>query len=81
MDTLLQQGESPHVIDLFQEGGSAQPQHLDLRIWFAKIQVTTADGRGIALRDSIAAAVRWWDGPYFGDPRTSGQGIFPLRSE
>jgi hypothetical protein len=81
VDTRLQQGESPHVIDLFQEGGSAQPRHMDLRIWFAKFQVTTPDGRGIALRDFIAAAVRWWDGLYSGDPRTSGQGIFPLRSE
>lgn len=35
--------------------------------------------RGIALRDFIAAGVRWWDGLYAGDHRTSGHGIFPFR--
>lgn len=81
VDARLHQAESPHVIDLFQEGGSAQPRHLDLRIWFGQVQVTTPDGRGVALRDFIAAGVRWWDGLYSGDPRTGGQGIFPLRSQ
>lgn len=81
VDARLQQDESRHVTDLFQEGGSAQPRHLDLRIWFAQIQITIPDGRSIALRDFIAAGVRWWDGLYAGDPRTSGQGIFPLRNE
>jgi hypothetical protein len=80
VDARLQRDESPHVIELFQEGGT-QPRHLDLRIWFAQIQVTGSGGRGIELRDFIAAGARWWDGLYRGDPRTGGRGIFPLRSE
>ena len=79
VDARLDPGQSPHVLDLFQEGGSAQPRHLDLRIWFAQIQITTPDNRDIPLPDFIASGVRWWDGLYSGDSRTSGQGIFPLR--
>ena len=78
VDARLDPGQSPHVIDLFQEGGSAQPRHLDLRIWFAQIQITTPDNGDIPLPDFIAPGVRWWDGLYSGDSRTSGQGIFPF---
>lgn len=77
----LGQEDPPHVIDLFQEGGSAQPRHLDLRIWFAQLRITTPDDREIPLPDFIASGARWWDGLHSGDPRTSGKGIFPLRSE
>jgi hypothetical protein len=81
VDARLDREESPHVIDLFQEGGSAQPRHLDLRIWFAQIRIITRDDRDIALPEFIAAGVRWWDGLHSGDPRTRGKGIFPLRGE
>jgi hypothetical protein len=81
LDARLDPEESPHVIDLFQKGGSAQPRHLDLRVWFEQIRITTHDGRGIPLPDFIASGVRWWDGLYAGDTRTSGHGIFPLRNE
>lgn len=81
VDVRLDQDESPHVIDLFQEGGSAQPRHLDLRIWFAQIEITTLDGSDIPLPEFIASGVRWWDGLYSGDPRTSGKGIVPGRGE
>ncbi len=80
-DVRLHPSQSPHVIDLFQEGGSAQPRHLDLRIWFALIQITTPGGRDIRLPEFIASGVRWWDGLYSGDPRTSGQGIVPLAED
>jgi hypothetical protein len=55
------------VIDLFQEGGSAQPRHLDRRIWFAQIQITTPDGRDIPVPGFTTSGVRWRDGLYCGD--------------
>jgi hypothetical protein len=57
------------------------PRHLDLRIWFAQIRITTHDERDIPLPEFIASGVRWWDGLHSGDPRTSGKGVFPLRGE
>jgi hypothetical protein len=44
VDVRLSQDESPHVIDLFREGGSGKPRHLDLRIWFTQIRITTYRG-------------------------------------
>jgi hypothetical protein len=81
IDVRLSQDESPHVIDLFQEGGSGKPRHLDLRIWFTQIRITTYGERDIPVPEFIASGVRWWDGLHSGDPRTSGKGIFALRSE
>ncbi len=81
LDARLAREESPHVIDLFQEGGSAEPRHLDLRIWFELLRVTTPDERDIPLSGFIASGVRWWDGLHSGDHRTGGKGIFPLRPE
>lgn len=81
VDARFDQEESPHVIDLFQEGGSAQPRHLDLRIWFAQIRITTHDDHDIPLHEFIASGARWWDGLHSGDPRISGTGIFPLRGD
>ena len=76
------QDESPHVIGLFPDGGPARPRHLDLRIWFAQIQITTVDGSDIPVPEFIGSGVRWWDGLYSsGDPRTSGKGIVPGRGE
>ena len=81
VDVRLSHDESPHVIDLFQEGGSGKPRHLDLRIWFAQIRITTYEERDIPVPEFIASGVRWWDGLHSGDPRTSGKGSFPLRGE
>jgi hypothetical protein len=80
VDARLDQCESPHVIDLFQEGGGEQ-RHLDVRIWFEQIQITAHDGREISISDFVASGIRWWDGMYSGDPRTGGQGIYPLCNE
>jgi hypothetical protein len=81
VDACLDEQESPHVIYLFQEGGSARPRHLDLRIWFEQIRITRRDERDIPLHEFIASGVRWWGGLHSGDARTSGKGIFPLRGE
>jgi hypothetical protein len=81
LDARLGPGESPHVVDLFQEGGSAQPRHLDLRIWFTQIRITTLDDRDIPLPEFIASGVRWWDALYAGDARARGKGICPLRGQ
>lgn len=81
LDVRPSPGESPHVLEVFQEGGSAQPRHLDLRIWFAQIRITALDGRDIALPEFIASGVRWWDALHAGDPHTRGRGIFPLREQ
>jgi hypothetical protein len=77
VDARLDEEDSPHVIDLFQEGGTAHPRHLDLRIWFAQIRITIHHDREIPLPEFIASGVRWWDGLHSGDPRTSGKGIVP----
>lgn len=70
LDARLGEEESAHVIDVFQEGGSASPRYLDLRIWFAQIRITTHDDRHIPLLEFIASGVRWWNGLHCGDPRT-----------
>jgi hypothetical protein len=67
-----------HSILLFQEG---HDRHLDILLWFDKLQVRTPDGSEIPLSDFTAAGKRWWDGLYSGDPRTQGYGIFPCGSE
>ena len=72
---------SPHVLDVFQAGGSAAPRHLDLRVWFRYLSIHTPVGDSISLADFVASGVRWWDGLHAGDPRTSGSGILPLRPD
>ncbi len=69
--------ESSHVTDLLQEGGSAEPRHLDLCVWLEGIRIATPDERDIPIADVIAPGVRWWDGLHAGDPRTGGKGIIP----
>jgi hypothetical protein len=74
VDAHLSQQEAPHVIDIFQEG-STETRHLDLRIWFTLVRISTPDERDIPLTDFISAGVRWWDGFRAGDPRTAGKGM------
>jgi hypothetical protein len=76
MDLALPGSRPAHVLDVSLEGG-APARHLDLRVWFTDLCITAADAQPIALADFIAAGVRWWDGLYARDPRTSGKGIFP----
>ena len=81
LDVTLSGAANAHVIDLFQEGGSGRPRHLDLRVWFAELKVLDGDLRQVPLDEFIASGVRWWDGLYSRDPRTSGHGIIPLTPE
>lgn len=81
IDARFAEESSQHVLELFQEGGSAAPRHLDLRIWFRRICVVTPGGRRIPLSEFVAGGVRWWDGLHSGDQRTTGRGIFPLHDD
>ncbi len=81
LDVTLSKQTSPHVLELFQEGGSAAPRHLDLRVWFDQIDISTPDRHNLPLVDFIAAGVCWWNAMYADDPRTHGRGIFPLRDD
>jgi len=66
-----------HNLTLFQDGS---PQRiLDLRIWFRDIEFRRPSGEDVPIGTVIADGKRWWDGLYSGDPRTQGQGIFPLK--
>lgn len=75
LDVALSNDPAPHVLDLFQEGGSGNPRHLDLRVSFRDLRVQRRDDHEIPLQEFIDGGVRWWDGLHSGDPRTDGKGI------
>jgi hypothetical protein len=77
LDAALSSEPVSHVLDLFQEGGSGTPRHLDLRIWFRDLHVMRRTGEQIPLPEFIDGGVRWWDGLHADDPRTGGKGIVP----
>jgi hypothetical protein len=77
LDTALSSEPAPHVLDLFQEGGSGNRRHLDLRVWFRDLHIMRRTGEHIALQEFIDGGLRWWDGLHAGDPRTDGKGIVP----
>jgi metal-dependent amidase/aminoacylase/carboxypeptidase family protein len=63
-------------MELFHEGsGTAGPRHLDLRVWFTTLRVTTRAGEQLPLQEFIDGGTRWWNGLHEGDPRTGGKGI------
>jgi len=74
LDERLGEGGDTHSITLFQEGND---RHLDLRIWFDRLQVFRPDHTEIQLEEFMAGGKRWWDGLYSGDSRTGQAGIFP----
>ncbi|MEU6787743.1 hypothetical protein ABZ912_51865 [Nonomuraea angiospora] len=76
LDANLSEDPAPHVLDLFQEGGGG-PRHLDLRVWFRELRVRRGAGEEVPVQEFIDGGVRWWDGLYAGDPRTTGKGIIP----
>ncbi|MFF5229529.1 hypothetical protein [Dactylosporangium sp. NPDC000521] len=78
LDGHLSTEPAPHVLELFQEGCSDSPRHLDLRVWFSTLLVTHRTGEEISLQEFIDGGTRWWDGLHAGDPRTGGKGIAPL---
>ncbi|MEV6037941.1 hypothetical protein AB0L65_42800 [Nonomuraea sp. NPDC052116] len=77
LDANLSEDPAPHVLDLFQERSSGSPRHLDLRVWFRELRVCRGAGEEVPLQEFIDGGVRWWDGLYAGDPRTTGKGIIP----
>lgn len=68
-----------HSIFLFQEFHGPQ-RHLDLLIWFDRLEIRDPAGRPLTLAEFAAGGKRWWDGLYAGDPRTAGAGITPLNT-
>jgi hypothetical protein len=76
-DANLSEDPAPHVLELFQESGSGNLRHLDLRVWFRELRVYRSTGGEVPLQEFIDGGVRWWDRLHAGDPRTSGKGIFP----
>ncbi|HEY6324124.1 MAG TPA: hypothetical protein VJA16_21485 [Thermoanaerobaculia bacterium] len=68
-----------HSILLFQEFDTPQ-RHLDLLIWFDRLEVRDPADRPLTLAEFAAGGKRWWDGLYAGDPRTAGAGIMPLNT-
>ena len=64
-----------HSISLFQEGDN---RHLDLCLWFDRLEIRTPDGSQVNFEEFCAGGKRWWDAMYSGDPRTKGPGILPL---
>lgn len=71
-DERMSESEAPHVIDLFQEGGSLG--HVDFRLWFEDAWIQRKGVRP-SLEEVIADANRWWDAMYAGDPVTANHGI------
>jgi hypothetical protein len=67
-----------HTLQLFQEG---QGRHLDLCIWFDRLQILSPAGDELDVNDVIAGGRRWWDALYANDPRATGRGIVPLRRD
>jgi hypothetical protein len=66
-----------HTLDLFQHTDDGS-RRLDIRIWFDVLRISGPDRREVAFDDFTAAGVRWWDGLYANDPRTTGWGIKPV---
>jgi hypothetical protein len=77
LDAVLDGKCSAHVLDVFQESGHSPWRHMDLRIWFDDICVSSLGHEWIPLQEFIAAGERWWAGLRAGDPRTNGKGIVP----
>lgn len=77
LDALLCGDAARHVLDVHKETRTGSPRHLDLRVWFDDICVSSAGGEQIPLVEFIAGGRRWWDGLKAGDPRAAGRGIEP----
>ena len=67
-----------HLLEVFQEG-EALDRHLDVRIWFSSLSISTELHPDVDPAEFAAGGVRWWDAMYAGDPVTHAHGVFPLR--
>src|SRR5258708_3697785 len=70
--------EATHSITVFQAGAD---RHLDVCLWFNRLEIKDPRGEGISMEAFIAGGRRWWDGLYKGDERTSDSGIIPLKND
>lgn len=79
LDMVIPSGSDQHVFDLFQESPLGPDRHLDVRIWFKDLSVFDYEMNPISIEEFADGGRRWWNALYEGDPRTSGQGIVPLK--
>jgi hypothetical protein len=75
LDVVLGEDGMSHSLRVFQD---TSERFLNVQIWFDDLLIRDPKGASISPDEFIAAGVRWWDGLYVGDPRTSGAGIFPI---
>ncbi|MBB5913711.1 hypothetical protein BJY24_002578 [Nocardia transvalensis] len=68
-DTTLGPAPAEHVLEFSQQEG-IDPRELDVRVWFAGLEVETADGRPITPAEFVAGGQRWWKAHDACDPRT-----------
>ena len=66
-----------HTLSLFQEGNS---RHLDLRIWFDRLEIRDAAVTVLDLDEFCAGGETFWRALFDGDTRATGHGIAPLQS-
>ncbi|WP_145831006.1 hypothetical protein [Actinoplanes teichomyceticus] len=78
LDVAFRPAPGRHVLELFQEGDTEPPRHLDLRVWFDALRVTRG-GAELPVQEFIDGGRRWWNALWAGDPRTGGTGIAPVR--
>lgn len=68
-----------NILEVFQEGG-APDRHLDVRIWFGALSISTQAHADVEPAEFAAGGVRWWDAMYAGDLGAQAHGIFPAES-
>lgn len=74
-DEVLSPGAGRHVLSVFQEGPGDAPLHLDVKVWFDDLWISTAAGDQVALDEFIGGGERWWAALEAGDERVQGHGI------
>jgi hypothetical protein len=69
-DTVLSSEPAPHVLELTQQEG-INNRELDVRIWFADVEVTEPDGKAVPQQEFVADGRRWWRRHERNDPATN----------
>ena len=78
LDLELSNKKVSNSITLFQE---ATDRHLDVRIWFAELDLYDPDGNELNVSDVIEGGKRWWDAIAKKDPRIQHAGIVASKDE